>query len=523
MINCFITSFKIKNTYQVNTIIYSLKQLPFLNKILPQDLYKNKELKIIANILAIINEIFSIFLPKFFYILIMISIPTELISNENHTNVFIHIFFFLTIIGGIINSILFNTTKDKYYSLIIMHMDAKKATIIDYFLALLNSIIGFLPSIIIYGLTFDIPILICLCMTLFVVLIKLTFTGHNLRVYNKTKIARKENINNKALLIIVTLLLMAAYLFPILNFHINQSLFLICFLISIPLGIWGFIEIIRFDNYLKVFKRLFHQNEIIFFQEQDSFNEEYFEKVITYEKKETSSKEGLDFLCETFFKRHQKILTKPIKRQTFFIVIISFILIYCTFSFKNFAYEINQNLLNILPFFVIAMYALNRSAIITEAMFINCDHNMLKYRFYRSPKVILNVFKNPLNTLIKLNLIPTSIIEFTLPLLLYISGGTDNFFNYIMLFVAIISMSIFFSVHYLVLYYLLQPYNISSNTKNIKYILVNALTYVFCLFICKIELNAIYFGLGSTLFSIIYCIISLLLVYKYAYKTFKIK
>lgn len=99
MINCFITSFKIKNTYQVNTIIYSLKQLPFLNKILPQDLYKNKELKIIANILAIINEIFSIFLPKFFYILIMISIPTELISNENHTNVFIHIFFFLTIIG----------------------------------------------------------------------------------------------------------------------------------------------------------------------------------------------------------------------------------------------------------------------------------------------------------------------------------------------------------------------------------------------------------------------------------------
>ena len=156
-------------------------------------------------------------------------------------------------------------------------------------------------------------------------------------------------------------------------------------------------------------------------------------------------------------------------------------------------------------------------------MFINCDHNMLKYRFYRSPKVILNVFKNRLNTLIKLNLIPTSIIAFTLPLLLYISGGTDNFFNYIMLFVAIISMSIFFSVHYLVLYYLLQPYNISSNTKNIKYILVNALTYVFCLFICKIELNAIYFGLGSTLFSIIYCIISLLLVYKYAYKTFKIK
>ena len=49
-----------------------------------------------------------------------------------------------------------------------------------------------------------------------------------------------------------------------------------------------------------------------------------------------------------------------------------------------------------------------------------------------------------------------------LALLLYLSGGTDNPINYAILFVSIIAMSIFFSVHYLVLYYLLQTYNVEN-------------------------------------------------------------
>ena len=45
MIKSFITSFKLKNTYKVNSIIYSIKQLPIIKKILPNKLYQNKALK----------------------------------------------------------------------------------------------------------------------------------------------------------------------------------------------------------------------------------------------------------------------------------------------------------------------------------------------------------------------------------------------------------------------------------------------------------------------------------------------
>ena len=48
MIKTFITSFKLKNTYRVNCIIYSIKQLPFIKRFLPNKLYQSHLLKIIG-------------------------------------------------------------------------------------------------------------------------------------------------------------------------------------------------------------------------------------------------------------------------------------------------------------------------------------------------------------------------------------------------------------------------------------------------------------------------------------------
>ena len=72
MIKSFITSFKLRNTYRANSIIYSIKQFPIINKILPNSLYKNKGLKIFANIMSILIEFIFTFLGKFLYIWLVI-------------------------------------------------------------------------------------------------------------------------------------------------------------------------------------------------------------------------------------------------------------------------------------------------------------------------------------------------------------------------------------------------------------------------------------------------------------------
>ena len=42
-------SFSLKNTYRVNGILFSLKQIPLLKRLLPATLYKVKGLKIFAS------------------------------------------------------------------------------------------------------------------------------------------------------------------------------------------------------------------------------------------------------------------------------------------------------------------------------------------------------------------------------------------------------------------------------------------------------------------------------------------
>ena len=65
-------SFSLKNTYRVNSILYSLKQIPLIKKLLPESLYKVRGLKICANILSVIWEVVSAFLGKFLYLIIMV-------------------------------------------------------------------------------------------------------------------------------------------------------------------------------------------------------------------------------------------------------------------------------------------------------------------------------------------------------------------------------------------------------------------------------------------------------------------
>ena len=136
MLKTFITSFKLKNTYRVNSIIYSLKGLPIINKILPSSLYKNKFLKIFGNIISILWEIVSTFLWKFFYVWLVLSSMT-FAYKTNQVNTFLHLFLFSTLIGGILNTYLLNPTKDKYYSIILMKMNANNFALTDYLCHLL--------------------------------------------------------------------------------------------------------------------------------------------------------------------------------------------------------------------------------------------------------------------------------------------------------------------------------------------------------------------------------------------------
>ena len=175
-----------------------------------------------------------------------------------------------------------------------------------------------------------------------------------------------------------------------------------------------------------------------------------------------------------------------------------------------------------LGMFVLIMYFINRGSIVTQAMFYNCDHAMLTYNFYREPNVLLGLFKKRLISIIKVNFLPAFLIGLGNSILLYLTGGA-GIITYVSSFMFIILFSVFFSVHYLVLYYLLQPYNKNMQIKKMSYSIASFLTYYFSYVIFwDLVLSSLTLSIIGIIFTIIYIVLALFLVYRFAPRSFKI-
>ena len=524
MVRSFILSFRLKNAYRVNSIIYSIKQLPIIKNILSDRLYKNKGLKVFATIISILIEIISVFLGKLLYLFLMIYSFLSMYQTAAAAT-FLHIFTFLTLAGALMNTYMFNPTKDKYYAMILMRMDAKSYTLSNYYYQLLKVIIGFLPFTILFGLLLQWPLWLSLAMPVYVVMSKMIVSYYYLHDFQKTKKARNENLPSGILWGLIAIFLLAAYGLPFLQLVISPTIFLVLFIISCLLGIYSFVKINMFSAYKKVYKQLLTAQNT-YTSEKNNHTELVKQtslKQIELGKEITSHKSGFAYFHELFVKRHQKILTKTVKKQVVIILCILIAAIIGVLLDDTIKERTNQILLTYLPYFVFIMYLLNRGMTLTQAMFMNCDHSMLTYKIYRTPKVILGMFKERLKTLITINLIPAILIGGGLALLLYLSGGTSNDANYLVLIVSIMAMSIFFSVHYLVLYYLLQPYNVNTEMKSSTYKVVQFLTYFVSYLMIEWHLPTLLFGGVMIFFCIAYSFVSLLLVYHYAPKTFKLR
>ena len=57
-------TFSLKNTYRVNSILYALRQIPLIKKLLPEMLYQVRGFKIFAKVLSVLWEVTSVFLGK---------------------------------------------------------------------------------------------------------------------------------------------------------------------------------------------------------------------------------------------------------------------------------------------------------------------------------------------------------------------------------------------------------------------------------------------------------------------------
>lgn len=517
-------SFSLKNTYRVNGILFSLKQIPLLKRLLPATLYKVKALKIFANILSILWEILSTFIGKFLYFVTMVCGIGILYKELPENEVFLHILLILTVIGSFANTNLFNPTKDKYYAMILMRMDAREYTLVNYIYSILKVVIGFLPFTLLFGLDRGVPLWFCLLLPLCIAGMKLTYAAITLWDYEKRGFGYNENKLSKYVWGCIALLLGVTYAPPAFGFAVPEMVSMILFLVCIPLGAIGLKKVLTFRDYYAINKELLSglTNQMDS-TAQTQLVKQVNEKKISTDTSITSNRKGFEYLNELFIKRHKKILwnsTKKISYVCAFLVAAVLVIVYLLPEEKS---AINKIVMTWLPYFVFIMYAINRGTNFTQALFMNCDHSLLTYSFYKQPNFILRLFQIRLREIMKINAVPAMVIGVGLALILYATGGTDNPLNYVVLIVSVLCMSLFFSIHYLTIYYLLQPYNAGTELKSGTYRIVLSVTYVVCLAFMQLRMPIMIFGIMTIVFCALYSIVASILVYRLAPKTFRLR
>lgn len=523
MLKTFAHSFRLANAYKVNTVIYSLKSIPLVNRLLPDSLYSSKGLKSFAAVISAIWQFIMIFLGKAIYIGLMIYLPAS--QMKNPAEAFLNILFFLTLAGGITNNGLFDPSRDKYYAMFIMRLDARDYTVSNYIYYLLKTFVGFIVVTLVFGLLCGVNPFYCIVIPFMVCALKPIFGSFNL-MYDSRHIThlKHEGFPYSAVLAVDAVFIAAAYIPALLGVSIPGLAVLIVTLALLVASAFALSYVIKFKNYRTI--QLFvlnPQNLAMNKSVETQRTQSMFQNKIDTDVNITSNKTGYKYFNEIFMKRHSKILTKSAKKITAVLAVIFAVLIAVSLFVPNVSGEINTFILNKLSLFLIVMYFINRGRTMTQAMFVNCDHSMLAYRFYRQPVAVLNLFIQRLKYIVLVNLMPASVIAVGLPLLLFLNGGTDNAALYPLIFFTIIAMSLFFSVHTIVLYYLMQPYNENMEMKNAAYGIVNMVTYFVCYYVMDKEIPVIIFGISVCVFSVIYVCVSFAIAYRLAPKTFRLR
>ena len=360
------------------------------------------------------------------------------------------------------------------------------------------------------------------CIAFSIAGLKLFVAASSLWDYEKRGFAYNENKLGKFLWAFVALMIILSGGLPAAGIAIPQIASTILFIAFVPLGIIGAVKVIRFNEYKAVFQDLFSQTQPFADRKTQAVRKQS-EKHISSDTSITSSRKGFEYLNELFIKRHKDILWSASKMITYVCIVLTVGAVIASYLFPAFKETTNHLILNWLPYFVFIMYIINRGTSFTQALFVNCDHSLLTYPFYKQPGMILKLFAIRLREIMKINALPALVIGVGLALLLFVTGGTDNPLNYVVIIVSILCMSAFFFVHYLTIYYLMQPYNAATEIKNGMYQVVKIVTYFVCYYMIKVRMPTIVFGTLTIVFCILYCIIACILVYRLAPKTFRLR
>ena len=391
MISSLKRSLKIDICYAVNSFIYSLRKLPILDDLITDDIYKSKRLKSIIRFISLILSFGKMIVGRLFYFLVIYISCLYIFENDGY---FHHVFFLFTIIGMFINNKLLNTSQKKYLSILVFNMDAKgfmwSSLVWDLFINLILNSIGFL---VFYNVV-NIDIIMCILLILLCPICRVIGEGLNILYYKKFGYIW---YNNYPLYFSILGIFLSLCLLPLINISVNNIFVIISCVIGFIFSIISFIYLRSITDYKIIFKDLNSLNKAMNEEEAKAYSRQSMVEIKNKDKEisldKINGKKGYDLFNTIFYERHKEILENSSRKYSLIIFVLYVVFIGIVIFNDSIDNSVHSFLMTKLGMFVLIMYFINRGSIVTQAMFYNCDHAMLTYKFYREPNVLLGLFK----------------------------------------------------------------------------------------------------------------------------------
>lgn len=531
-----INIFNIMASTNANWFIYYFKRIPLIGKILPDSIYGHIGVKKKIAVLAAILKALGNLLGKAVIVGLMMFLPALWIGKEFSPSLrydsYLHIFFILNFVGSFLSSSAFQNGRNQFICIRLMRMDAKSYIVSTMLFHNLTNFLCFLPAYIVFTVLLGGTLLQGILLAVLAACFSFIGEAVHLLIYSKTGMILCKKA---AFVLSLGALCLATAYVPI---FLHSPLVLSPILFRLPFVLAFLVLSAVCVSYL-IQSRSYHAIAAVILKAAEfsvnsslEMNKTKFAGVAVREKEfkaedlnshKFDEKKGFAYLNAIFFERHKRLLVKPIFIRLVIIAVLFIGCVILSVCLPEFNKQLATQKDNILPIFVFIMYFASIGEHISKAMFYNCDMSLLRYSFYRDKNAILSNFRVRLIRIAGLNLLVASAISAAVVGLFAICQIDWPVVNMVSFVLSILFLSLFFSVHHLFLYYVFQPYTTELGMKNPFFSVIHSAVYLACYFCLRIKSTPSYFALIVLAATVLYIIVALLLVYKYAPKTFRVK
>lgn len=524
-------------TQQANGFIYYLQKLPLIGKRIPDTLFAMAETKKRIGIFVLILSIVWIFLRKYLYFLIMIALPVNWVCARLaeqgivlSTAAFCIGSFFLqsVLFGSLACCQIFSQSASDYTLLLVLRVNAREHYLGQLMQKMAVETVFFLIVFLLHGLSWkSIPLLLALTGGRWI--------GSMIAIRSFNRFEKSVYANPKFVFGVGFLLLAILYGLPFLSsswigfFETPAFMILLCLIGAA--GVPAFSYVWRYKRFTELSHKTVTMGKII---ELETVKQNARTADVALDQKQVAeaeknqqnlfhNKHGYEYLNALFFVRHRKIVKNALRMRMIVTGVILFGIAACTLFIPSIKNPVWNTLCTSSPLLIFIMYLLSTGSVLCKAMFYNCDASLIKYGYYRESSAILKNFTIRIKKVTALNLLPAAEIVLGMTVIALISGRGSELYLLLPNIGIVIILACTFSIFHLFMYYIFQPYSEDMNIKNPFFSVINSAVYILAYACLQIKTSSILFTLFVLIFTICFCVAALIIIYRMAPRTFRIK